>query len=55
VLEVLRHTVPARRDPGRVLGRLSRLVAEAEVVKGVRGEARETARRILESLPDREL
>jgi hypothetical protein len=46
-LEILRHTVPARRDPARVLERLGLIAGEATVVKGVRGEARDAARRVL--------
>ena len=34
VLELLSHTVPARRSPDRALEALSRVVAEAPVVKG---------------------
>ena len=48
VLGLLRHTVPARRDPARVLARLARLVGSARIVRGVRGEAGDAARRILE-------
>jgi len=47
VLELLAHTLPARRRPGRVLDALSRVVSQALVLRGTRGEAEETARRIL--------
>ncbi len=47
VLEVLAHTLPARRRPGRVLDALSRVVSQALVLRGTRGEAEETARQIL--------
>jgi hypothetical protein len=49
VLELLAHTLPARRRPGRVLDALSRVVSQALVLRGTRGEAEETARRILGS------
>jgi len=47
VLELLAHTLPARRRPGRVLDALSRVVSQALVLRGTRGEAEETARQIL--------
>lgn len=49
VLELLAHTLPARRRPGRVLDVLSRVVSQALVLRGTRGEAEETARQILGS------
>jgi hypothetical protein len=49
VLELLAHTLPARRRPGRVLDALSRVVSQALVLRGTRGEAEETARQILGS------
>jgi hypothetical protein len=49
VLELLAHTLPARRRPGRVLNSLTRAVARASVLRGTRGEAEETAREILGS------
>jgi hypothetical protein len=49
VLELLAHTLPARRRPERVLDVLSRVVSQASVLRGTRGEAEETARRILGS------
>jgi hypothetical protein len=49
VLELLVHTLPARRRPGRVLDALSRVVSQALVLRGTRGEAEETARQILRS------
>ena len=51
-LEVLKHVVPARRTPGRVMERLAKLTSRAPLVKGRRGRAAEAARRILE-LADR--
>ena len=47
VLELLAHTLPARRRPGRVLDALTQAVAQASVLRGPRGEAEETARQIL--------
>jgi len=49
VLELLAHTLPARRRPGRVLDTLTQAVAQASVLRGTRGEAEETARQILGS------
>jgi len=49
VLELLAHTLPARRRPRRVLDILSRVVSHALVLRGTRGEAEETARQILGS------
>jgi hypothetical protein len=50
VLEVLANTLSARRHPALALARLNKAITHARVFKGVRGEARETARLILESL-----
>jgi hypothetical protein len=47
VLELLTHTLPARRRPERVLDALTQAVAQASVLRGPRGEAEETARQIL--------
>jgi hypothetical protein len=49
VLELLTHTLPARRRPERVLDALTQAVAKARVLRGPRGEADETARQILAS------
>jgi hypothetical protein len=49
VLELLAHTLPARRRPGRVLDALTQAVAQASVLRGTRGEAEETARQVLGS------
>lgn len=49
-LELLANTVPARRDPERVMSALQNATATATVLGGARGEARETAYRILESM-----
>lgn len=48
VLELLSHTVNARRRPGLAMATLPKVTANATVLKGVRGEARETAEAILE-------
>lgn len=50
ILELLGNTVPARRKPEVVIPTLQRTVSEATVLKGVRGEAKETARLILQRL-----
>ncbi len=50
VLELLAHTVPARLRPEAALQALERALAEAGVLKGERGEAAETAARLLEAL-----
>lgn len=47
-LELLAHTVSARRQPERVLATLGNAVANAVALKSVRGEAREVAQAILE-------
>jgi hypothetical protein len=47
VLELLSHTLPARRWPERVLDTLTQAVGQAVVVRGMRGEAEEAARQIL--------
>ena len=48
ILELLRHTVSARRAPEAALATLEQVTAKATVVKGRRGDADETARAILE-------
>jgi hypothetical protein len=49
VLELLTHTLPARRRPERVLDTLTQAVGQALVVRGARGDAEETAHQILGS------
>jgi hypothetical protein len=49
VLELLSHTLPARRRPERVLDALTQAVEQASVLRGPRGEADEAARQILGS------
>jgi hypothetical protein len=48
VLELLAHAVAARRRPEAVLQALDRATADAQVLKGRRGEAGRVATRILE-------
>jgi hypothetical protein len=48
VLELLAHAVAARRKPEAVLEALDRVAADAQVLKGRRGEAERVATRILE-------
>jgi hypothetical protein len=50
ILEVLDHTVPARSRPELALPVLGRLAPGAPHVKGLRGDADETARFLLRSL-----
>lgn len=47
VLALLDNTIPARRKPEVVLPTLEKAISEAIILKGVRGEAEETARLIL--------
>jgi hypothetical protein len=53
VLEVLLHAVPARTRPGSALAMIQQAVAQGEIIKTPRGEARPTARLILEYLDRR--
>jgi hypothetical protein len=53
VLELLNNTVSARRAPEAALSALRHLVASADVVKGVRGEAEQTVPAILRKLDRR--
>ena len=47
-LALLANTVPARSRPAEVLATLERVVHGATILRGARGEAEETARKILE-------
>jgi hypothetical protein len=47
VLALLSHAIAARRKPRVVMGTLRRAVAQATVLKGVRGEAAEVAERLI--------
>ncbi len=53
VLEILFNTVSARRDPERAFGALRQVAAEADILKGVRGDAVETVPAILRRLEQR--
>ncbi len=55
LLELLAHTISARRHPALALAALSRVVSQAIALKGKRGEAEPTARAILECIPWEEL
>jgi hypothetical protein len=52
-LALLSHTVPARRAPERALATLERVVAQARVLKGRRGEAAATAPLVLAAVESR--
>ncbi len=52
VMELLAHTVPARRDPERVFATLRSATAVAMVIKGARGEADEIAEVLLDRLTE---
>ena len=52
VMALLAHTVSARRKPERVLATLRESVADALVLKGVRGEATDVAESILGRLTE---
>ncbi len=49
LLELLANTLPARRRPERALDTLTRVVSQALVLRGARGEAEEMADQILET------
>jgi len=49
-LALLANTIPARRRPSEVLETLERVVSNAPVLRGARGEAAEAARLILEKV-----
>lgn len=51
-LALLSNTVSARREPLKALSTLEQVVASAPVLKGIRGEAREAVRAILENIGD---
>ncbi len=52
VMELLAHTVSARRDPERAFATLRSATAESMVIKGVRGEADEIAEALLGRLTE---
>jgi hypothetical protein len=53
VLEILFNTVSARRDPERAFGALRQVAAQADILKGVRGDAVDTVPAILRRLERR--
>jgi len=52
ILELLSHTVSARRQPEKALAVLQRAIIDASVIKGARGEAHQVAGSILERMKD---
>ncbi|HEY6187475.1 MAG TPA: hypothetical protein VIW80_07345 [Pyrinomonadaceae bacterium] len=50
ILELLSHTVSARRQPERALAVLQRALIDASIIKGARGEAHQVAGSILERM-----
>ena len=52
VLEMLKHTVPARLRPEESLAALGRAVSDAAILAGERGEAPELASRLLQEIED---
>lgn len=50
VLEMLRHAIPVQRTPARVMATLARMMESATAVRSERGEARETARALLQAI-----
>jgi hypothetical protein len=50
LLEMLPHTMSARRDPERALTTLEPVASRARILKGVRGEADETAQALMRAL-----
>ncbi|MEK6303096.1 MAG: hypothetical protein AABO41_20480 [Acidobacteriota bacterium] len=50
MLELLNNTIPARRKPEAVITALQKAVGDAVSLKGVRGEARQTAELIFDHL-----
>jgi hypothetical protein len=53
VLEILFNTVSARRDPAGAFGALRQVAAQADILKGVRGDAVDTVPAILRRLERR--
>lgn len=52
ILELLSHTVSARRQPEKALAVLQRALASASIIKGARGEAHQVAGSILERMKE---
>jgi hypothetical protein len=53
VLEMLFNTVSARRSPGRALATLQRVAEQADVLKGVRGDAEKVVPAVLQRVEGR--
>lgn len=52
ILELLSHTISARRQPEKALAVLQRALADASIIKGARGEAHQVAGSILERMKE---
>jgi hypothetical protein len=50
VLEMMRHSIPVQRTPGRVMATLAKMMETASAVRSVRDEAVETARALLDAM-----
>jgi hypothetical protein len=50
VLEMMRHAIAMQRAPARVMAALTKMMETAEAVRGVRGEASEMARWMLDAV-----
>jgi hypothetical protein len=51
-LEMMRHAIPVRRTPARVMAALAKAMEHAAAVRSQRGEASELARVLLETMND---
>jgi hypothetical protein len=49
-LEMMRHTIPVRRSPARVMESLARMMEAATALRSMRGEAEETAAALLAAM-----
>jgi hypothetical protein len=49
-LEMMRHAIAVQRDPARVMASLGKMMETAEAMRGVRGEASEMARWLLDAV-----
>jgi hypothetical protein len=50
VLEMLRHSIPVQRTPARVMATLAKMMESAIALRSARGDARATARVLLDSI-----
>ena len=50
VLEMMRHAIPVQRTPARVMATLAKMMETATAVRSERGEASETARRLIAAM-----